>query len=321
MKDEKIIFHYTSLDKFKCILKYETLRFKESTTSNDVMDTTLLFEVLKEYKGNKNSDESVEAARKFILDYYQKFAAQNQHISLVSCFAEEGDSRMLWDAYTMNRPSNIPCKYKENRFCFDSDKTYNGVCIGFNKKKLEEHIKTYEGKVCERAYLYPIQYGVEKAKRQLNNWFSEACVQVKELSKEHDQSQDLIAPIVIPRIFTDEPWMEVKLRKSLVLPTIDLISKVDAFSPFFKHEFWSDENEIRASLCFHKGKIPKLVEKAPDGMYFDMPITLNCIEFVILGPEFTSTELNEITTHTDYKLDFEAIDKKPSIGTGIIRSK
>ena len=56
-------------------------------------------------------------------------------------------------------------------------------------------------------------------------------------------------------------------------------------------------------------------------MYFDMPITLNCIEFVILGPEFTSTELNEIITHTDYKLDFEAIDKKPSIGTGIIRSK
>ena len=84
-------------------------------------------------------------------------------------------------------------------------------------------------------------------------------MQVKELSKEHDQSQDLVAPIVIPRIFTDEPWMEIKLRKSLVLPTIDLISKVDAFSPFFKHEFWSDENEIRASLCFHKGKIPKLV--------------------------------------------------------------
>ena len=162
---------------------------------------------------------------------------------------------------------------------------------------------------------------MENAKRQLNNWFSDACVQVKELSKEHDQSQDIIAPIVIPRIFTDEPWMEIKLRKSLVLPTIDLISKVDAFSPFFKHEFWSDENEIRASLCFHKGKIPKLVEKASDGMYFDMPITLNCIEFVILGPEFTSTELNEITTHTDYKLDFEAIDKKPSIGTGIIRSK
>lgn len=81
MKDEKIIFHYTSLDKFKCILKYGTLRFKESTTSNDVMDTTLLFEVLKEYKGNKNSDESVEAARKFILDYYQKFAAQNQNLN------------------------------------------------------------------------------------------------------------------------------------------------------------------------------------------------------------------------------------------------
>lgn len=321
MKDEKILFHYTSLDKFKCILKYGTLRFKESTTSNDVMDTTLLFNVLKEYKGNEHSNESIEAARKFILDYYQNFAAQNQHISLVSCFAEEGDSRMLWDAYTMNRPSNIPCKYEKNRFCYDSDKTYNGVCIGFNKKKLEEHIKTYEGKVCERAYLYPIQYGGEAAKRHLNDWFLEVCAQVEELSKDSDQNQDLIAPIVIPRIFTSEPRMEIKLKKSLVLPTIDLISKVDAFSPFFKHEFWSDENEIRASLCFHKEKIPKMVEKASDGMYFDMPIKADCIEYVILGPEFTSTELNEIISHTDYKLDFDTIDKRASIGTGIIRSK
>lgn len=106
MTEEKLIYHYTSFDKFQCILRYGTLRFKESTKSNDVLDTTLLFEVLKKYKGLPGQSETVEAARKFMLDYYQEFAADNQHISLVSCFAKKGDSRMLWDAYTMNRPSN-----------------------------------------------------------------------------------------------------------------------------------------------------------------------------------------------------------------------
>ena len=51
MNEKDIIYHYTSLDKFKCILQYGTLRFKESTTSNDLLDTTLLFDVLKEYDG------------------------------------------------------------------------------------------------------------------------------------------------------------------------------------------------------------------------------------------------------------------------------
>lgn len=321
MRDEGIIFHYTSYEKFKCILQYGTLRFKESTTSNDVMDTTLLFEVLKDYKGNEYDEVFVEVARKFMLNYYQKFAAENQHISLVSCFAEEGDSRMLWDAYTMNRPSNIQCKYKENRFCYDSDKKYNGVCIGFNKRKLEEYIKTFENKVCERTYLNAIQYGIDTAKSQLNCWFSEACEQVERLGKDSDQSQEIIEPIVIPKIFSNEPWMEIKLKKSLVLPTIELISKIDAFSPFFKHEFWSDEKEIRASLCFHKKDVPEQVDKALDGMYFDMPISMDCIEYVILGPEFGTSELDEIVSHAEYRIDFNALDTRRSIGTGIIRSK
>lgn len=321
MRDEGIIFHYTSYEKFKCILQYGTLRFKESTTSNDVMDTTLLFEILKDYKGNEYDEASVEAARKFMLNYYQKFAAENQHISLVSCFAEEGDSRMLWDAYTMNRPSNIPCKYKESRFCYDSDKKYNGVCIGFNKRKLEDYIKNFEKKVCERTYLNAIQYGTDTAKLQLNRWFSEACMQVERLSKDSDQSQKIIEPIVIPKIFSNEPWMEIKLKKSLVLPTIELISKIDAFSPFFKHEFWSDENEIRASLCFHKKEVSKQIKKTVDGMYFDMPISMDCIEYVILGPEFGTSELDEIISHTEYRIEFNTLDTRRSIGTGIIRSK
>ena len=34
---DKLIYHYTSFEKLQCILKYGTLRFKESTSSNDIL--------------------------------------------------------------------------------------------------------------------------------------------------------------------------------------------------------------------------------------------------------------------------------------------
>lgn len=320
MNEKDIIYHYTSLEKFKCILQYGTLRFKESTTSNDLLDTTLLFDVLKEYDGLPDYRDTVEVARKFMLDYYQKFKASNQHISLVSCFAKEGDSRMLWDAYTMNHPSNIKCAYGDNRYCYDSDIRYNGVCIGFSKSKLEKQMRSFEGKVCERSYLFPVIYGKDKAKEKLNSWFSEACAQVELLSKDSDQKQDLIDTIIVPG-FTGRPLLGLDLKKSLVYPMSELIAKIDAFSPYFKHEFWNEEEEICASLCFHKNKVSDLIEQCDGDLYFDMPITEDCIEYIILGPEFSNLESEEILSHSNYKLDFNTFEKRNSIGAGIIRSK
>jgi hypothetical protein len=320
MIEEKLIYHYTSFDKFKCILEHGTLRFKESTKSNDIVDTTLLFDVLKKYEGKKDFRETVEAARKFMVGYYQEYAAQNQHISLVACFTKDGDSRLLWDAYTMNRPSNIECKHGENRYCYDSNIKYNGVCIAFNTEKLEETIKKYVGDTCEQAYLFPIIYGKEQAREQLNCWFGEACEQVQELSKDPDQSQDIIKPMRIIGL-TGRPLADIDLRKCLVLPMQELIGKIDAFSPFFKHEFWSDEDEVRASLCFHKNKVPGQVKTMDGYMYFDMPITSECIDHIILGPEFSDDDSKKIISHTDYKLKFDSFDRKPSVGKGVIRSK
>lgn len=47
MDNSNLIYHYTSFDKLQCILKYGTLRFKESTSSNDVLDTIGLENILK----------------------------------------------------------------------------------------------------------------------------------------------------------------------------------------------------------------------------------------------------------------------------------
>ena len=78
-------------------------------------------------------------------------------------------------------------------------------------------------------------------------WFKEACEQVYELKRDPDQSQDIIPSIVVSRITI----RQFELKKCLVKPMSELIGKIDAFPPFFKHEFWKEE-EVRASLCFPK---------------------------------------------------------------------
>ena len=57
-------------------------------------------------------------------------------------------------------------------------------------------------------------------------------------------------------------------------------------------------------MCFHKKDVPKQIEKTVDGMYFDMPISMDCIEYVILGPEFGTSELDEIISHTEYRIEY-----------------
>lgn len=47
MDNSNLIYHYTSFEKFQCILKYGTLRFKESSSSNDVLNTIGFENILK----------------------------------------------------------------------------------------------------------------------------------------------------------------------------------------------------------------------------------------------------------------------------------
>ena len=71
----------------------------------------------------------------------------------------------------------------------------------------------------------------------------------------------------------------------------------------------------------HKNKVSDLIEQCDGDLYFDMPITEDCIEYIILGPEFSNLESEEILSHSNYKLDFNTFEKRNSIGAGIIRSK
>ena len=316
--DSNIIYHYTSFDKFKCILKYGTLRFKESTQSNDMLDTIGLVNALKAMPDFKSPTEMSEALN-FIIGYYKSGVYRQSSTSMVACFTTIPDSRMLWDAYTMNRPSNIECPYGEAKYCYNSQLKYNGACIAFRKDKLREIIRGAEGISCEKSFLEPIRYGEDRIKITLNELLKEAIASCVKLIKDEDQTQYIIPPIPIP--FTKGKVAEVK--KSIVYPSLSFIGKIDERSPFFKHEFWSEEKEIRASLYVRNGNIDryKNIREQDGAKYCDIDITLDCIDHVILGPEFDDESIYDVKNQKDVKLDFNALITQNSVGTGVIRSK
>lgn len=191
---DNLIYHYTSFEKLQCILKNGTLRFKESTSSNDVLDTIGFVNILKEMPHFKAPTSSTELLN-FIIDYYQRETYAPSAKFLVACFSKIPDSRLLWDAYTMHRPGNQKCPHGEEKYCNEIASKYNGVCIAFRQDKLVEFLRSIEKANCDTTYVRSIAYGTNKIKIILNDWLKEAARKSIELSKDEDQSQDIIPPI------------------------------------------------------------------------------------------------------------------------------
>jgi hypothetical protein len=252
----------------------------------------------------------------FILGYYQRDTYCSSAVSLVSCFSLTPDSRLLWDAYTMHRPGNQKCTYGEEKYCYETATKYNGVCIAFRQDKLKKLLEAEEGISCDKTHIQAIDYDENKLKALINKWLKEAAYKSYELSKDPDQSQSIIPSLQI----TKQTVLDFK--KSLVIPSLEFLQNVEAYSPFFKHKFWHEENEVRAALLITNGHIAKYnIKQAVDGaMYHDVSIPTECIDHIILGPEFDDMCFSEIKKHTDYQLNFFNYELKPSLGTGVIRN-
>ena len=158
MTDKKLIYHYTSYEKLQYILKNGTLRFKESTSSNDALDTLGFVNILRSMPQFSASIDMTELLN-FILGYYQRDEYTPSTVALVACFSEISDSRLLWDAYTMHRPGNHKCPYGDERYCIETPAKYDGVCIAFRQDKLEEILMRAKGVFCDNAHMQAIDYG------------------------------------------------------------------------------------------------------------------------------------------------------------------
>lgn len=312
----KLIYHYTSFEKLQCILKHGTLRFKESTKSNDILDTVGLVNILKAMPRFR-APIDMTAFLNFLLGYYQRDSYAPSTISLVACFSKIPDSRLLWDAYTMHRPGNTKCLYGSDKYCYDIPPKYNGVCIAFKQNKLQEMLDNEISKNCDNAFLQDIDYGNGRLSFLINEWLKEAAFKAELLNKDPDQAQNLVPIIPI----TSQKGLS--LKKSLVIPMAEFITRIDENSPFFKHEFWREEQEVRASLSTKKGRISKYsaIQRFEDGTYYsDINLDTTCIDHFILGPEFDNDSLNEIEKQKEFKIKMLDFELKKSLGTGVIRN-
>lgn len=273
---DKLIYHYTSFEKLQCILKYGTLRFKESTSSNDILDTIGFVNILKDMP-SFSAPDAISTLLNFIIEYYQRENYTPSSKFLVACFSKIPDSRLLWDAYTMHRPGNQKCFYGEDKYCYEAVSKYDGVCIAFKRDKLEEFLHTEEGEKYDKSYIQSIAYGDAKIKILLNEWLKEAAYKSIMLGKDEDQSQDIIPPIHV----IGDTYMY--LKKSLVIPTLEFMQNVEEYSPFFKHAFWHEEDEVRASLLISNANLSKYdVSEYADGIkYYDLEIPTDCIDGTI----------------------------------------
>lgn len=94
MNSDKL-YYYTDYNTFKLILVNGTLRSKESTSSNDRLDTIQLYDELFKMAEEKLKDTGVKAEQKFYFDMLKHNGVKSSRVSLVACFTTKADSRML----------------------------------------------------------------------------------------------------------------------------------------------------------------------------------------------------------------------------------
>lgn len=297
------LYYYTDFETFKTIMNNGTLRFKESTKSNDKLDTNILYEELKElFNERYGEDASKNAQIQFLTSFFENKGYQNNSFPVVACFTEKADSRLLWDAYTMHR------KDRES-------KRYNGVCIQINIEKLAKAMQ----KECDENDLFIIRsilYEKCERKKFLEKKLDEFDKSVEELSKDSNQEQNIIPEkrFILP---SGRRGIDIKLKKCIVFHMIKFLNELQILSPLFKHEFWNEEMETRALFCKQENGLGKL----SDGAYFyDVHIQNDVFEKAILGPEFSNEDMKVLQAQ-DNTIDISKIQFVHSNGMGVITSQ
>ena len=296
------IYYYTDFNTFKLILENGTLRFKESTKSNDHLDTIKIFEGMNEYKDTKIKplgDEDTTVLQ-FAGNCLKCLPNDMSQKYLVACFTKKKDSRLLWDAYTMNRKDR-------------KSEAYNGVCIEFDVEKLNDRL--HEADIeCDTKYIKTVKYGKEEINSFLDEEYGKYLEEYKFLKDDRDQQQNIIQTIVLENV-------QIDFKKSVVYPLFKLYCTILCEAPIFKDTFWQEEDEIRAVFVLNKKHIVNNEIKIDnrDSYYYDLAIDENCISNIILGPELQEKEICELK-NLKGKIDFTKLKNEKSIGTGVIRS-
>lgn len=269
------IFHYCTVESVKEILKNKTLRLADIRKSNDSKEIDFLFDSYCEYVLNTNnfSNEAVLKVNRLKTD--KKIQFQNT-VFLVSCFSKKEDNLHMWSCYGNK-----------------------GVCLEFDRGALEKYI----GKI--RAGCSP-----KIINENPNITFG---IPVLKLVDVDYRNQTTISS-----------YFEEKEFKGN-----DAFLELFRESPRFKSDFFASEEEVRIIYCHIFDSITNdanflvLVndsEAMGKQIYFksisdrnfqhkiviDIPITMNLIKSITIGPNSTITEqdieeilfINGVEKHT-----------------------
>lgn len=305
----KTLFHYTSFEKFKCIIQYGTMRFKLSTQSNDLLDTNFIIDLMRRVDFfTENLDATKIKLLEFLFGYFRRPEYSNSYKSYVACFTEKEDSRLLWDTYTINRPPNGS----------HVEAQYNGICIGFNQDKIRSILQNAETqRICNSGGLSRVYYREDQQVAALNFFAKNAFDIYDSIKNDPDQSQNIVPTVKtgfqldFGGVLGKPNLYEFTIKKSLVEPMFAFINEISKIAPYFKHEFWEEEEEYRATLYRH-------ISQPEIGEYIDLPISNDLIDYLILGPCFTEIDANELNNVVGCKLDFNNLKQVKSRGSGVI---
>ena len=99
--ENKLVYHYCSIETFLSIIQNSVLRLTDIEKSNDYSERVYMETlILKQFQKKINNNLNGYLLDNFIVKYYQSlYTSSNLY---ASCFSEDGDLLSQWRAYADN---------------------------------------------------------------------------------------------------------------------------------------------------------------------------------------------------------------------------
>lgn len=284
----KSLYHYCSSETLIKIFKNKSLRLSDITKSNDKKEIIFLFDEYVKWSMKQNeklsqNDLCVQSNHFFV----------NQQLEnttfFVSCFSENYDDLYMWSQYGDNG---------------------KGVFIEFDKEKLKDYLKH-------------IRIGTSKEIRENNQYLSLEQADIKlEKIKYLDENK-------IDEFFTENDISPIGNFESF-----ENLDKILKLCPIVKNNFFHQENEYRIFYIklpqFSDGNPNKLINNLTYSdidnkkldvipfssqesndfvhkMVLDIPIDLNLIKSITLGPNCKLTRKDILELFLIYSIEEKEI--------------
>ena len=249
------IYHYCTVESLKSILEHKTIRLSDISKSNDPNEIKFIYDAYLNWL-IKNKANNVKNLKE-IIKVQVKFNEEIKNATfLVSCFSKNKNDLHMWNCYGNK-----------------------GVCIEFDREKLEDHIKLFQSETKNILF----------TRESFDNKFNKLIIE----DVEYKSTKEL-NDIFSKRFPTSLSTIEERILFEL--------------APIYKNKFFQCEEEVRIIYRFIEEKDGKFdlrnklnyltYDNSKERIYFksvatrdylhkmalDIPIDMNLIKSITIGP-------------------------------------